>query len=139
MIIDLYQIFRARRNPRVAATLAAKLARGQLLDRLSAPFFIIHVTICAIIIASGLLSLVFFLGAARIHETVGLLAWLFAGVAFAALYIGWAFKRGIDIVRRYAEDITDRQFQRAAHRLKPVTDRSHPASAPVDTDETPSD
>jgi hypothetical protein len=126
MIGDLYAIYEARRDPALAARLAARLARNQALDRAFAPLFIVHmlawvaISLCALLLAAGLMGALF-----------GHWAWMIpalipGGLGFLIWKVRDGLVRGEKRIRSIAEQISEQGM-----------DRVSPLSAAAHTPETP--
>lgn len=112
MLTDLIAIFKARRDPALAARLAAKLAQGQLLDRLSAPLFMVHLIAWAVVLTSLLLAGLFLAAAAQFHWSAGIPAVLPLAAGSLAVFVHVGLRRGLARVRAMAENLTDQGLDR---------------------------
>ena len=112
MIGDLRDIHKARHDTALALRLGARLAREQALDRLSAPMFVVHLVLWAVMGLCAVLVAAAAFGTVALHWTVALPALLPAGIG----YLAWRLNRGLgageDLVRRAAEDLSEAGMDR---------------------------
>ncbi|MEM9600302.1 MAG: hypothetical protein AAF926_04710 [Pseudomonadota bacterium] len=113
MIIDLIQIYRARRDPAKAAKLAGRFAQSQAIDRLTAPLLIVHLLLWFVVILMGVLTAGLVLMAVKLHGAIALLSLLTLIMAFAAVMISLGLKSGLDRVKDYAGTLGDRGVDHA--------------------------
>lgn len=107
MILDLVQIFRARKDRALASKLAVKFAQGQMLDRAAAPLLPVHVILWALSIVSGSLCLLLLYAAWQWHWTFILLATIPAFISVIAVKVSLRLMAGLDRIRTYAEGYSD--------------------------------
>lgn len=141
MILDLYQIFRARKDPPLATKLAVRLAQGQLIERMTAPVLLIHILLWMIAGIGIFLSLVLLWAALTWHGVAWVLFPLPTAPAIGAIYISLGLKRGLDHIKTLANSYSDKGVERVmAHADRAHADRrrgSRPAP-PSSIDEPPS-
>lgn len=121
MIIEIFQIFRARRNTALASQLAVRLAQGQLLDRATAPLFLVHVGLWTVSIISGALALVLFVASETIHSALGFVAMIPLLFCLVPAWISLRLKAGLDLVRDIAASYSDAQLERLFPQDRPPT------------------
>jgi len=112
MILDLVAIFRARRDPRLAARLAARFAQDQAIERVTAPLFIAHILLWGVIGLCALFIIGLAVAGLTLHWTLaipGLIPIVIGGVAIV-LELG--LRRGMARVRNMASQLTDRGMDR---------------------------
>lgn len=113
MLIDLIQIYRARRDPAKAAKLAGRFAQSQAIDRLTAPLLIVHLLLWLIAILMGALTAGLLFVSVKVHGAIAILSPLTLIVAIAAIMISLGLKSGLDRVKDYAGTLGDRSVDRA--------------------------
>ncbi|GLQ19283.1 hypothetical protein ACFFUB_12755 [Algimonas porphyrae] len=133
MLIELIQIFRARRDPQRAARLAGRLAQNQAIDRLTAPLLLVHILLWGlIIIAIGVAAALLYL-AAHSHWSVGLATVLPITIAGLSGALSFGLKAGLDRVRDHAGRIGDLGVEKTAQFGRTVRGRlSRPNAAPAE-------
>ena len=121
MIGDLIGIYRARRDPRTAAKLAARFAQGQLFDRLTAPLLVPLVLLWVVIVVGGILAALAIWGSIALHGAVGFLGVIPAAIAYAAFRIQAGLRGGLEAVKALAEGYADRGLDRIIPDAEPPT------------------
>lgn len=121
MIIDLISIFRARREPKVAAKLAARFAHGQAIERVTAPLLIIHIAIWLGVILMIVLTIMILTLANATHGSVGLLCIIPVTIAVGGAALSIGLKRGLDRIKDIAGRIGDQGIDRAVAWREKVT------------------
>ena len=117
MILDLVQIFRARRDPARAARLAAGLVRGQAVERAFAPLLLARLALLGVTVVCGIAAALLIWGAAASHWTVALPAILPAVIGFAAVTVHRGLRRGQERVEALAAQMADRGVDAVMSRL----------------------
>ena len=112
MIGDVIGIYRARRDPKLAARLAARFAQGQLLDRISAPLLVPLVLLWSVVILCALLVALSVWGFMSLHGAVAWLGLLPAGIGYLAFRVQAGLRAGLRIVQDLAESYTERGMDR---------------------------
>ena len=108
MLLDAVRIYKARRDPALAAKLAAELARDQALDRALAPLQVAKLLLAAGLAACALLIAGALWLAVAAHGSLALLAVIpaLAGLVLFALLRG--LQRGQRLVERQAAALVGR-------------------------------
>jgi hypothetical protein len=137
MILDLFQIFRARRDKTLASKLALRFAQGQLLERATAPLLIVHLCLWAIVIIIGAIAAGLILSAVKVHGAIIIVAILPLTVCFISAWISLRLKAGLDNIRAIADGYSDSQIDRLfnrngadGHGLKPTTSSAASNNSP---------
>lgn len=112
MILDLIQIIRARRDKPLASKLAMRFARGQLLDRATAPLLFVHLCLWGIVIIMGALAVVLIIAAIKFHGAIWVIAIIPLIVCVIAAWVSLRLKAGLDHIRTIAEGYSDSQLDR---------------------------
>lgn len=112
MILDLVAIFRARRDPRLAARLAARFAQDQAIERVTAPLFIAHIALWAVIGLCALFIIAFAVAALSLHWTLALPGLIPFAIGAIAIILERGLRRGMARVRNMASQLTDRGMDR---------------------------
>ena len=120
-------IFRARRDPALATRLAARLARGQLLDRLSAPLLVPQLLLGAVAIVCALLVIAALIGAVTLHWSAAIPAIIPLAVGVLAVVVLRGLRAGLARVRDAAERLTETGMDRV---LPVPPDADQPTPAP---------
>ena len=125
MIGDLIGIYRARRDPKTAARLAAKFAQGQVVERVTAPLMLplvllwVAIALCAVLVALSLW------GSASLHGSLGLFGIIPAAIGYVAFRIQAGLRAGLDRVQaladRYAERGLDHVLPPDPSQVEPIT------------------
>jgi hypothetical protein len=121
MILDIIQIFRARRNTALASKLAVRLAQGQLLDRATTPLLLIHIGLWTVSIVAGVLAFVLLIASETIHSTLGFVAMIPLLFCLVPAWISLRLKAGLDRVRDIAASYSDAQLERLFPQNSPHT------------------
>jgi hypothetical protein len=129
MILDLVAIFRARRDPRLAARLAARFAQDQAIERVTAPLFIAHIVLWAIIGLCALFILGLAVAALSLHWTLALPALIPFAIGGVAIVLERGLRRGMARVRNIAGQLTDRGMDRLIQ--NPKTGEAPTSSPPL--------
>ncbi len=127
MILDLVAIFRARRDPRLAARLAARFAQDQAIERVTAPLFIARIVLWAVIGLCALFIITLAVSALNLHWTLALPALIPLAIGGVAIVLERGLRRGIARVRNIADQLTDRGMDRLIPNPKTGDD---PTSSP---------
>jgi hypothetical protein len=112
MILDIIQIFRARRDKALASKLAVRLAHGQLLDRATAPLLLIHIGLWTVSIMAGVIAFVLFIASETLHSALGFVAMIPLLFCLVPAWISLRLKAGLDRVRDIAASYSDAQLER---------------------------
>lgn len=112
MILDLFAIFRARRDPRLAARLGARFAQDQAIERVTAPLFLVHIVLWGVIVICGIIIIGLAVAALSLHWKFALPGLIPVAICGVAIVLERGLRRGMARVRNIASQLTDRGMDR---------------------------
>ncbi|GHA91550.1 hypothetical protein GCM10009069_13410 [Algimonas arctica] len=137
MILELFQIFRARRDTTLASKLALRFAQGQLLERATAPLLIVHLCLWLVAIIMGAIATVLIMTAIKVHGAIIIVAVIPLTAGLISIWISLRLKMGLDRIRTIADGYSDSQIDRFFDRKGVDGHDLKPAISSVATNITP--
>jgi hypothetical protein len=116
MILDLFQIYRARRDKSLASKLALRFAQGQLLERATAPLLIVHLCLWILAIVMGAIAVALFITATQVHGAIMIIATIPLILCVVPVWVSLRLKAGLDYIRGLAESYSDSHVDRLFER-----------------------
>lgn len=133
MILDLIQIFLARRDTSLASKLALRFTQGQLLERATAPLLIGHLCLWGMVIMMGAIAVGLFVAAINVHGAIVIAAIIPLSISLTSAWVSFRLKAGLDRIKGMADRYSDAQIDRMFDKNEPtLPDRDiHGSAAPL--------
>jgi len=112
MILDLIQIYRARRDKALASKLALRFSQGQILDRATAPLLLVHLCLWGVTFIMFVIVMLITLTALKTHWAVGIIGLAPFMIGVSCGWVSVRLKNSLDQIRSIAANYTDSQIDK---------------------------